>query len=42
MKKIYILKEMNEIRLEKIYASNKLKRFRTKKNEDASAESINN
>ena len=30
MKDIYILKEMNEIRLERIYTDNRLKRFKTK------------
>ena len=30
MKDIYILKEMNETRLERIYADNRLKRFKTK------------
>ena len=39
-KKIYILKEMNETRLEKIYASNLLKRFKTKNIEDLSIKQI--
>ena len=30
MKNIYILKKINEIRFEKIYANNRLKRFKTK------------
>ena len=30
MKDIYILKEMNEIRLERTYADNRLKRFKIK------------
>ena len=33
---------MNEIRLKRIYADNKLKRFRTKKNESASIKLIHN
>ena len=42
MKKIYILKEMNKTRFEKTYADNKLKRFRIKKNENASTKLMNN
>ena len=42
MKKIYILKEMNEICLERIYVDNKLKRFRAKESEDASTKLMNN
>ena len=36
MKDIYILKEMNETRLERTYADNRLKRFKTKNVEDSS------
>ena len=36
MKDIYILKKMNEIRLERTYANNWLKRFKTKNAEDSS------
>ena len=36
MKDIYILKEMNETRLEKTYANNRLKRFKTRNVEDSS------
>ena len=36
MKDIYILKEMNETRLERTYANNRLKRFKTKNAEDSS------
>ena len=36
MKDIYILKEMNETRLERTYADNRLKRFKTKDVEDSS------
>ena len=36
MKDIYILKEMNETRLERTYAGNRLKRFKTKDAEDSS------
>ena len=36
MKDIYILKEMNEIRLERIYADNRLKRFKTRDAENLS------
>ena len=35
MKDIYTLKEMNEIRLEKTYADNRLKRFKTKNTENS-------
>ena len=42
MKKIYILKEMNEIHFEKTYVDNKLKRFQTRKSEDTSTKSMNN
>ena len=38
MKNIYILKEMNETRLERIYADNRLKRFKTKDAENSSTE----
>ena len=38
MKDIYTLKEMNETRLERIYANNRLKRFKTKDAEDSSTE----
>ena len=38
---IYILKELNEIRLEKIYVNNKLKRFKIKKNKNASTKLVN-
>ena len=36
MKNIYILKKMNETRFERIYADNRLKRFKTKNVEDSS------
>ena len=36
MKDIYILKEMNGTRLERTYANNRLKRFKTKNAEDSS------
>ena len=36
MKDIYTLKEMNETRLERIYANNRLKRFKTKNAESSS------
>ena len=36
MKDIYILKEINETRLEKTYADNRLKRFKTKDVENSS------
>ena len=36
MKNIYILKEMNETRLERIYANNQLKGFKTKNAENSS------
>ena len=36
MKDIYILKEMNETRLERIYADNRLKRFKIKNVENSS------
>ena len=36
MKDIYILKEMNETRLERTYANNRLKRFKTKNVKDSS------
>ena len=36
MKDIYILKEMNEIRLERTYADNRLKRFKTRNVENSS------
>ena len=35
MKDIYILKEMNEIRFERTYADNRLKRFKTKNIKDS-------
>ena len=35
MKDIYILKEMNETRLEKTYANNRLKRFKTRNVENS-------
>ena len=38
MKNIYILKEMNETRLEKTYANNRLKRFKTRNAENSSTE----
>ena len=37
MKDIYILKEMNGTRLERTYADNRLKRFKTRNAEDSSA-----
>ena len=40
MKDIYILKKMNEIRLERIYANNRLKRFKTKNAENLSTKQI--
>ena len=36
MKDIYILKEMNETRLERTYADNQLKRFKTRNVENLS------
>ena len=36
MKNIYTLKEMNETRLERTYANNRLKRFKTKNVKDSS------
>ena len=36
MKDIYILKKMNETRLERTYANNRLKRFKTKNVKDSS------
>ena len=38
MKNIYILKKMNETRLKRTYADNRLKRFKTKNAEDSSTE----
>ena len=38
MKSIYILKEMNEIHLERTYADNRLKRFKTRNVENLSTE----
>ena len=40
IKNIYILKEINEIRLEKTYANNRLKRFKTKNTEDSLTKQI--
>ena len=40
MKDIYILKEMNETRLERTYADNRLKRFKTRNVENSSTEQI--
>ena len=40
MKDIYILKEMNEIRLERTYADNQLKRFKIKNVENSSTKQI--
>ena len=40
MKNIYILKEMNETRLERTYADNRLKRFKTKNIKNLSTEQI--
>ena len=40
MKDIYTLKKMNETRLERIYADNRLKRFKTKKVENSSTRQI--
>ena len=40
MKNIYILKEMNETCLERIYADNRLKRFKTKNVENSSTRQI--
>ena len=40
MKDIYTLKEMNETRLERIYANNRLKRFKTKNAENSSTRQI--
>ena len=40
MKDIYILKKINETRLEKTYADNRLKRFKTKNIEDSSMKQI--
>ena len=40
MKDIYILKEMNKICLERIYANNRLKRFKTKNVENSSMKQI--
>ena len=40
MKGIYILKEMNRTRLERTYADNQLKRFKTKDAEDSSTKQI--
>ena len=36
MKNVYILKEMNETRLRKIYANNKLKQFKIRNMKDLS------
>ena len=38
MKDIYILKKMNETRLERTYANNRLKRFKIKDTENSSTE----
>ena len=38
MKDIYTLKKMNETRLERIYANNRLKQFKTKNVENSSTE----
>ena len=40
MKDIYILKEMNETRLERTYANNRLKRFKIKNVENSSTKQI--
>ena len=40
MKDIYILKKMNETHLERIYADNRLKRFKTKNVENSSTKRI--
>ena len=40
MKDIYILKEMNETRLERIYADNRLKQFKIKDVENLSTKQI--
>ena len=40
MKNIYILKKINEIRLEKFYADNRLKRFKTRNIENLSTKQI--
>ena len=40
MKDIYTLKEMNETRVERTYANNRLKRFKTKNTEDSSTKQI--
>ena len=40
MKDIYILKEMNETRLERTYADNRLKRFKTRNAKDSSTKQI--
>ena len=40
MKDIYILKEMNETRLERTYADNRLKQFKTKNIKDLSTKQI--
>ena len=40
IKDIYILKEMNRTRLERIYADNQLKRFKTKNVKDSSTKQI--
>ena len=40
MKEIYTLKEMNKIRLERIYANNRLKRFKTKDAENSLTKQI--
>ena len=40
MKDIYILKEMNETRFEKIYADNRLKRFKIRNAEDSLTKQI--
>ena len=40
MKDIYTLKKMNETRLERTYANNQLKRFKTKNAEDLSTKQI--
>ena len=40
MKNIYTLKEVNEICLEKTYANNRLKRFKTRDAENSSTKQI--
>ena len=42
MKNLYILKKMNETRLERTYADNRLKRFKTKDVKNSSTKQIEN